>query len=130
MGLQEKQAWAAVNPQIKESQETLAEAAGAPIAIVIEEPSFGTKDLIEYIPTAVLGHLAAGFADLCSDSLAKEAVQTSVKRVMVANKATDQFAMKLDDCTLHVEGNFDPNGMSGLQYPHANDYKKFLTENL
>lgn len=130
MGLQEKQAWARINDQIKETEKKISDVAGTTVSLAIDEAGFNTPALIDDIPSTVLTHVASGLEDLCSDNLAKEAVQSTVKKIVLKKTSADQWSMKLDNGTLNVEGNFSTEFMSGLQYPHANDYKTFLTQNL
>lgn len=130
MGLQEKQAWAAVNPTIQEAMGKLASIAGAKVAVAFDEASFATVSLIQGIPGYAVDQLVAGMEDLCSDDLAKEAVKSAVQKIEISHAAIDQFTMALNGSTLKVSGNFNGEGMCGIAYPHANDYKTFLTQSL
>jgi hypothetical protein len=130
MGLQERQAWASIKDETQQAAKEVANSAGAPIELSINESSFATKALIDGITTYVLPHYTSGFADLCSDALAKEAVQGGVKKVVINHRPGDQFTMNLDGGVLNVDGNFDGSGMCGIAYPHSNDYKTYLTKTL
>lgn len=130
MGLQEKQAWVHVNEKLNEAIRELNEASGASIHLKLVEESFKTKELIERIPDAVLNFLVDGIKDLCKDNLAKEAVQSAIKAIQITQSSVEAFQMTLKENTLQVIANFDANGMSGLQYPHSNDYGTFLTKEL
>lgn len=130
MGLKEKQAWAAVDGYRKNMLSDLKAAAGKDIAVELKEESFATTAMIEELPGKVIEPLVTGIQQLCSDALAKEAFQGSVEKFEIQQKEVENFEMKMNGKTLHVSANFDPQGMSGVQYPHANDYQTFFTNNL
>jgi hypothetical protein len=128
--LQEKQMWAEVQPQISDVQVKISEAVGAPVKIVVHEESFSSKDLIARIPDAALAFLLQGFEDFCADGMAKEAAKGAVKSIGLKQDTTENFKLAIQGETLEVIANFADGGTCGIQYPHQNDYAKFLGENL
>ncbi len=130
MKLQEKQMWAAVQPQIQEAQKKISEILGSPVALVVNEASFASKDLIARIPEAVLPFLQQGLEDFCADGMAKDAARSAVKSIGIRQESVDGFKLTIQENTLEVAANFADGGTCGLQYPHQNDYSKFLGENL
>jgi len=130
MKLQEKQMWAAVQPQIQDTAKKISASLGASVQLVVNEESFPSKDLIARIPDAALAFLQQGFEDFCVDGMAKEAAKNAVKSIGIRQEATDGFKIDLKGDKLEVTANFADGGTCGLQYPHQNDYTKFLSENL
>jgi hypothetical protein len=131
MSLMQKQAWARTNESLPSKLEQLKTATGKEIQIKFNESSFSTPALIDRIPDSVLGFLIDGMQYLCSDALAKEAVSSQLKSIVISHEAgAESFSFSFKDGTLSVSANFDESGMAGIQYPHSNDYQKFLTENL
>ena len=130
MKLQEKQMWATVQPQIQDAEKKISASLGAAVQLVINEDSFPSKDLIARIPDAALTFLQKGFEDFCADGIAKEAAQSTVKSIGIRQESVDGFKIDLKDNKLEVTANFAAGGTCGLQYPHQNDYTKFLSENL
>lgn len=130
MKLQEKQMWASVQPQIQETEKMISETLGAPVKLIVNEETFPSKDLIARIPDAALAFLKQGIEDFCADGMAKEAVRSAVKSIGIRQEAVEGFKMALKGDVLEVTANFSDGGTCGLQYPHQNDYTKFLGENL
>jgi len=105
MGLEEKRMKQHLEAEVIPAVSTeMSGCFGGEVSVEIDWETFTVKDSIQEIEHQVLGRVAEAVRDLCSDDLAKEAMQESFKSVYVKNlETTDDRKLDFSDAKLTLQ---------------------------
>lgn len=108
MGLAEKKQIRAMEEEtIPEFKQKISEAVGTDVEITVDFDSFQTVAQMQEIHHQCLGRVLEGIQAIVKDDLGKEAMQESVKTIVVGNVEDDESKkISLADGTLTVVGNW------------------------
>jgi len=126
MGLKEKRAVQKVQDGQAKYEEKLSEATGSNLTFDVNWDSFMENEkAIIMLPNGLFARLTKGLKKICNDDLGKEAIQGSLKKIVVEHvEDPADKSVKLEGDTLHISVALH-NSSKGIFTD--NDYSKIIS---